>query len=450
MAKSKTPDLGLDSIKDLLVKLSVPAAVGMMVIVIYQMVDTFFIGRWVGTLGIAGISVVAPLVMLVQSIGMAIGMGGASLIARALGGGNPRHACKVLGTQSTITLILTLIAVVLGVVFEEKLLVFFGANGDIYSYAQEYYHIVIFGMPFLTMSIMSNNGIRSEGKAKTAMMSMIIPGVINIILDPIFIVGFEMGMQGAAWATLISYVLGFFYVLHYYLFRDTVLKLRWQDFILDSRIVKETMALGSASFVRQGASSGIAIILNHILFDNGGELSVAVYGVISRLFMLATFPMIGLGQGFLTICSFNYGACNYKRVKEVIYKSIIYGSVINTIIVILVFIFNKELTGLFTKDVDLITESVPAIFGVMTSLPFISIGIISSMYAQAVGKAKDALLLTLNRQVIFRIPFVFLFSHIWGIYGTWGSFFVADIFSLIVAAVYMKIKINRINNYLTQ
>ncbi|KXX72227.1 MATE family efflux transporter [Flammeovirga sp. SJP92] len=444
----ENPDLGKEDIKSLLVKLSVPAATGMMVIVLYQMVDTFFIGRWVGALGIAGISVVAPLVMLIQSIGMAIGMGGASLIARALGAHDPKRAVKILGNQTLLTLGLTLIAVVVGFLFEERLLLFFGANGDIYAYAQEYYAIVIWGMPFLTLSIMSNNGIRSEGKAKKAMMAMIVPGVTNIILDPIFIAGFGLGMQGAAIATLFSYIFGFLYITHYYLFQDTVLKFTAASFVWDAGIIKETLALGTASFARQGSSSIIAILLNHILFDYGGEISVAVYGIISRLFMLATFPIIGLAQGFLTICSYNYGSKDFKRVRKVIYESIKYGMIINTIIVAFIFFFDTELTSLFTKNTELIQQSIPAIYGVMLALPLISIGVISSMFAQALGRAKDALLLTLNRQVLFRIPMVLLFSYFWGLKGTWASFFVSDICSILVSGYYMRDKMSRLNNYI--
>lgn len=434
-------NLGKDPIKSLLIKLSVPAATGMMVIVLYQMADTFFIGRWVGVLGIAGISVVAPLILLIQSIGMAIGMGGASLIARALGANDAKKAVNILGNQTTLTLVLTVIAVIIGLLFEEKLLLFFGANGEIYSYAQEYYAIVIWGMPFLTWSIMSNNGIRSEGKAKIAMMAMIVPGVVNMILDPIFIVGLDMGMKGAAIATLISYILGAFYIIHYYAFRDTILKFTVEAFRFDFEIIRETLALGTASFTRQGASSIIAIILNHLLFEYGGEISVAVYGIISRLFLMATFPIIGLSQGFLTICSFNYGKKDFERVREVIFKTIKYGMVMNTIIVVFIFLFDNELTGLFTDNQELIAQSIPAIYGVMLSMPLITIGIVASMFAQALGKAKDALLLTLNRQVLFRIPFVFLFSYLWGLTGTWISFFISDLCSILVSGYYMKNKI---------
>ncbi|NLR90624.1 MULTISPECIES: MATE family efflux transporter [Flammeovirga] len=450
MSAKSHPDLGVEPIKNLLIKMSVPAAAGMLVMVIYQMADTFFIGRWVGTLGLAGISVVSPLILIIQSIGMAIGIGGSSLISRALGAKNRLVANQILGNQILIVSTLTILAVVLGKIYEEPLLIFFGANGEIYSFAQEYYAIVLWGIPFLTWSIVANNAVRSEGNAKTAMFAMVVPSVINIILDPILIVGLDWGMKGAAVATFISYIIGSVFLFIFFKFGKTELSISLKYLKLKQKYLKEILGLSSASFTRQAASSVIAIILNHILYDHGGEVSVAVYGVISRLYLLASFPMIGLGQGFLTISSFNYGAKKYQRVKDVIVKSIKYGVVINLVIIIIIFIFDEKLTSLFTNDQQLIEESIPAIYGVMTCLPIVTIGIMASMYAQSLGKAKDALLLTLNRQVLFRIPFVYIFSYYWGISGTWLSFFFSDIASILVASIYMRRKVLKLTKYIKQ
>ncbi|ANQ48947.1 MATE family efflux transporter [Flammeovirga sp. MY04] len=438
-------DLGKDNIKQLLFKMSVPAAAGMMVMVIYQMADTFFIGRWVGTLGLAGISVVSPLILMIQSIGMSVGMGGAALISSALGGKNRQKANEVLGNQVIIAVGLTIIAVGIGFFFERELLLFFGANGDIYPYAESYFNIILWGMPFLTWSMVVNNAVRSEGHAKTAMFAMVVPSVCNIILDPIFIIGLDMGMEGAAYATLISYFIGFFFLVIFFLRGKTHLSLASKYLKYQQKIVNEILALGSASFARQAASSVIAIILNHILFEHGGEVSVAVYGVVSRLFLLATFPIIGLGQGLLTICSFNYGAGKYQRVKDTVTNGIKYGVIVNSIIVVLVFCFDEELTSLFTKDQQLIQESIPAMWGVMAALPIITIGITASMFAQALAKARDALLLTLLRQLFFRIPFVYIFSHFWGVTGTWVSFFFSDLVSIAFAAVYLKRELKKLS-----
>lgn len=381
---------------------------------------------------------------MIQSIGMAIGMGGASLISISLGAKNIKGANNVLGNQIIVGGTLTVLAVIVGFFFEKELLLFFGANGDIYPYAESYFNIVLWGMPFLTWSMIVNNAVRSEGHAKTAMFAMVVPSICNIILDPIFIITFDMGMEGAAYATLISYLIGFLFLVFFFIKGNTHLSLSITYLKYKKKIVKEILGLGSASFARQAASSIIAIILNHILFNYGGEVSVAVYGVVSRLFLLATFPIIGLGQGILTICSFNYGAAKYHRVKETVINGIKYGVVINSIITVLLFFFDEPLTGLFTKDQELIKESIPAMWGVMAALPFITVGIISSMYAQALAKARDALMLTLMRQLFFRIPFVYIFSYFWGINGTWFSFFFSDLVSISLAGVYLRRELQKL------
>lgn len=320
MAVSST-ELGNLPIKKLLVKQSVPASIGILFMSVNILIDTIFVGQWIGSLAIAAVSVVLPITFLISSLGMALGIGGSSIISRALGAQNREKALHTFGNQIMMTLSLAITAVVVGQFFSDEVLLLFGANGEIMKPAKEFFIPVLYGVPFLALCMAGNTVIRAEGKPKFAMIAMIIPAFGNIILDIIFIKVLNLGMFGAALATSFSYFMCFAFILWFFIYKSE-LRIHLKHLILDSKIVKEITSLGFVTFARQGVVAILSIILNHILFIHGGEHSVAVYGIISRMLMFALFPILGVTQGFLPIAGYNYGAKQYTRVSESISTSI--------------------------------------------------------------------------------------------------------------------------------
>ena len=255
MAKVSTEELGSEPIGKLLVRQSVPAAIGILVMSLNVLVDSIFVGNWIGSIAIAAINVVLPVSFFIGALGMAIGIGGSSIISRALGAGNKDKALKTFGNQITLTLLATITMVALGLFYVDTLIPAFGGKGAIFDPAKIYYTIVLYGVPFLAICMMGNTVIRAEGKPKFAMIAMIIPSVGNLVMDYVFIYIFDWGMTGAAWATTVGYVLCFGYILYFFLSRDSELKINFSHFGLNKGILKEISSLGFVTLSRQDVTS---------------------------------------------------------------------------------------------------------------------------------------------------------------------------------------------------
>ena len=441
MAVSST-ELGSLDIKQLLIKQSVPAAIGILFMSVNILIDTIFVGQWIGSLAIAAVSVVLPITFLISSLGMALGIGGSSIISRALGANNREKALKTFGNQIMMTLNLAVIAVVIGSFYSEEVLLLFGANGEIMKPAKEFFMPVLYGVPFLALCMMGNTVIRAEGKPKFAMIAMIIPAFSNIILDIIFIKFMDLGMFGAALATSISYFMCFAFILWFFIFKSE-LRLQLKHYFIDLKIVSEIGSLGFVTFARQGVVAILSIILNYTLFIHGGEHSVAVYGIISRMLMFALFPILGVTQGFLPIAGYNYGAKNYVRVSESISTSIKWAAGLATVIFIIILIFAEPIVSVFSTDLDIIKETPNALRIVFGASPIIAIQLIGAAYFQAAGKAVPALLLTLTKQGFFLIPLILILPNYYGIFGVWVSFPIADVLATLVTGYFLKREMNR-------
>lgn len=438
MTRVHSSNLGEQPIGKLLIKQSVPAAIGILVMSLNILVDTIFVGNWIGSIAIAAINVVLPVSFFIAALGMAIGIGGASVISRALGSGNKRKALKTFGNQITITLLLTTILVVGGLVFINDIIPAFGGKGDIFEPAKIYYRVVLYGVPLLALCMMGNTVIRAEGKPRFAMVAMIIPSVGNLVLDYILIYVFDMGMLGAAWATTISYGLCFLYVLWFFVSKNSELKIDLSHFGIDLPILKEISSLGFVTLARQAVVSITYLIMNNILFDLGGETSVAVYAVIARMLMFALFPILGVTQGFLPIAGYNYGAKYYKRVRESINKAILYASVVALFVFGFIMFFSEEIVSVFTQDTAIRSQTPDAMRWVFAAIPIIAAQLIGAAYFQAIGKVVPALLLTLTRQGFFFIPLVLILPQFYGEFGVWVSFPLADLLSTIVTAYFLN------------
>jgi putative MATE family efflux protein len=301
------------------------------------------------------------------------------------------------------------------------------------------------GIPFLALSMMANNNLRAEGKAKVAMVALLIPSVLNILLDYLFIDIMNWGMEGAGWATSISYIGCAVFIAYFYISGKGELKVIPQLFKIDKKIISEIFSIGSVNFVRQGTISLLAIVLNNTLYyygnlegGMGGEIAISVYGLATRMTMFALFPLIGIAQGFMPIAGYNFGAKNYERVSKVINIALTSGVIIASCIGGLLVFGADLIPHIFTKDQKLITFAPNAIFWIFSSTPIIVFHLIPPSFYQAIGKAKPALFLTLIRQGVFLIPLVLILPRYFGIEGVWYSFPISDILSAIICYSFLR------------
>lgn len=438
MAKVTSEDLGTQSISKLLIKQAVPASIGILVMSLNILVDTIFVGHWIGSIAIAAINVVLPVSFFIAALGMAIGIGGSSIISRALGAKNKEKALNTFGNQITLTLLLTITMVIFGLWFVDGIILAFGGKGAIFDPAKIYYKIVLYGVPFLALCMMGNTVIRAEGKPKFAMYAMMLPSVSNLLLDYILINLLGYGMEGAAWATTISYLVCFVFILWFFISKNSELKIGFSHFGLNLGIVREIGSLGFVTLARQAVVSITYLFMNNILFNLGGEISVTAYAIVGRMLMFAMFPVLGITQGFLPIAGFNYGAQNYPRVRESINTAIKYASILATLVFLVLMVFPDAITKMFTTDVDVIKETPSAMRWVFAATPIIAVQLIGAAYFQAVGKAIPALLLTLTRQGFFFIPLILILPQFYGELGVWMSFPIADVLSTLVTAYFLN------------
>ncbi|MEM9679284.1 MAG: MATE family efflux transporter [Bacteroidota bacterium] len=437
MAKVSSQDLGSEPIGKLLIKQAVPASIGILVMSLNILVDTIFVGNWIGATAIAAINVVLPVSFFIAALGMSIGIGGSSIISRALGANNRKKALHTFGNQITLTLSLTISLVILGLVYVDGIIPAFGGKGAIFEPAKIYYTIVLYGIPFLALCMMGNTVIRAEGKPKFAMYAMVIPSVGNLVLDYVFIYIFDMGMHGAAWATTGSYILCLAFIIWFFLSKNSELKLVNCNFKLSRSIVSEVASLGFVTLSRQAMVSITYLLMNNILFDLGGESSVTAYAIVGRMLMFALFPVYGITQGFLPIAGFNYGAEHYKRVRESIITAIKYAALLAAIVFVFLMLFPETITKMFTQDSAVLSETPSAMRWVFAATPIIAVQLIGAAYFQAVGKAIPALLLTLTRQGFFFIPLIVILPNYFGELGVWMAFPISDVLSTIVTALFL-------------
>ncbi len=438
MAKISSQDLGSQPIGKILIKQAVPASIGILVMSLNILVDTIFVGHWIGSTAIAAINVVLPVSFFIAALGMAIGIGGSSIISRALGAETKAKALKTFGNQISLTLLFTVTLVVVGLIYSDSIIVSFGGKGAIFNPAKIYYTIVLYGVPFLALSMMGNTVIRAEGKPKFAMYAMMIPSVSNLLLDYIFINVLDFGMEGAAWATSLSYILCFIYIWWFFLSKHSELKIDWSHFILKASIVSEIGSLGFVTLARQAVVSITYLFMNNILFDLGGETSVTAYAIVGRMLMFAMFPVLGVTQGFLPIAGFNYGAQNYERVRQSINIAIKYAAILSTVIFILLMLFPEAITRMFTTDLRVIEQTPNDMRWVFAATPIIAVQLIGAAYFQSIGKAIPALLLTLTRQGFFFIPLILILPKFYGELGVWISFPISDVLSTLVTAYFLN------------
>lgn len=430
----RTKQLENEKIITLLVRFSVPAIVGMLVNAFYNVVDRIFIGNAVGPLGIAGITVSFPLMVIIMAFGMLVGFGSTSLLSIRLGEKKNEEAERILANGMTLLISGAITLTVLGLLFLEPLLSLFGAGSDVLPYSVSYMRIILIGTIFQAIGFGMNNYIRALGNPKTAMMTMLIGAVINIILDPIFIFVFDWGIQGAALATVISQFISSAWVLYYFFGGASHLKIRAKNIPLNARIVKRSLALGFPPFIMQIASSFLLTIMNRSLKFYGGDIAIAAVGIVLSINMLILMPVIGIKQGVQPIIGYNYGARKYKRVKKTVRMGLVGSFAITLTGFLACMIFPEQIVSLFGREDPAQVEiGARALRIFMSFLPLAGIQIIGAAYFQAVGKPRPATLLSLSRQVLILIPALLILPLYFGLDGIFASIPLADLLAAFLA-----------------
>lgn len=431
--KHQSDRLGKEPVPQLLAKLSIPAMVGMFVMALYNVVDTIYIARSVGTIGVAATSIAFPVQLIIMALAGAVGIGGASVISRRLGEQKTEEANEVFGNVVGIVIIVSLIGVILGFGMLEPILILFGASPTILPYASDYLGIILYGTIFFAFAFAMNNIIRSEGNAKTAMYTMIISAGLNILLTPIFIFGLGWGIKGAAVATVLSQAITVVYLIWYFLSGKSSLTFRLKYLIPNLNLIKQILAIGASAFTRQVSGSIMFIIANHMLIHFGGDLGVAVFGIVHRVIMFTLMPMFGIVQGLLPIVGYNYGANKPNRVSETIMLAMKAATALAFVTFIIMMIFPKQIMLIFTNDPAAIDMGVVALRIMFSLAILIGVQMVAGGVFQALGNAKVALILSMSRQVLFMIPLLLTLPFIFGVHGVWIAFPVADILSFALA-----------------
>jgi putative MATE family efflux protein len=420
--------------------------VGMIANALYNLVDTIFVGRGVGSLAIGALAIAFPLQMLIVAIAQTVGLGAGSAVSRSLGAGEIDRAKYVVGNSFFCIIILSLTVSTIGLTFTEQILIFFGATQSILPYARDYVVVILWGLPFFSFAISSNNLIRAEGNARIAMVSMLIGAIINIFLDPIYIFLFNLGIKGAALATITAQFCSFLYIIRYIYGKETSLKIGLHHLNPYFSIIKEIIVVGLPSFARLSSGSISTLLVNQSLRFYGGDLAIIILGVIIKITRFLFMPMFGVVQGMQPIAGYNYGARQYSRVIEVLKLTIKVLLILSSSLCLLMIIWPATVISIFTNDVQVIQTGIPVMRLMLFSIPVLSIQMTGATLFQALGKARPAIVFSLLRRVLLFIPLIIIlprFTQL-GLLGIWLSYPIADIFSAIITWFFLRNEIQKI------
>lgn len=445
----KELNLGKDKINKLILSFSIPCVISMLINSIYNIVDQIFIGKGVGTLGNAATNVIFPLIIIFNAVAGLIGNGAAANLSLKLGEKNKKAAAKSIGQAVSLTIILSIVISGIAYIFLPQLVYLFGCTESVYKYAVDYGRIIVIGAPFMLIYSSFSSVIRADGSPKYSMIMLVIGAIINIILDPIFIFGFNMGVKGGALATIIGQIVSFVIAI-IYLFKIKSVKLTRNDFKLDKDVFR-ILALGISSFITQATILVLFIFMNNILTKLGAntkfgaDIPLSVYGVISKINSLYISTVLGISIGSQPIIGFNYGAGNKFRVKETIRKVLIINFIIGIIFNLLFVLFPKQITGIFISSND-VSYNLFMEFAVLMCHSFLlvislnALEMTTSIVIQSLGNVVKSTAVTFIRQIILLIPISLILAFVFnkGIYGVLYAGCIADVLCFIITIFIIK------------
>ena len=441
-------ELSEANIGRLMLKYFIPAFIGVFVNALYNIVDRIFIGQGVGAEALSGISVVFPVMLIMMGFGMLIGIGTGVYVSINLGKKEFDKAEKTLGTGFVLMIVVSLLIMVVTYAMKIPVLRSFGSTDKTFQYANDYLNIILAGTIFMTVGFSLNNVIRSEGNARVAMVSMILSSVTNIILDALFIFVFDMGVKGAAYATIISMFILMVWVLIHFRSKRSVVKLHKKNIRIDFGITAEIVAIGMAPFSMQIANSFVQGLLNKKLIVYGGDLAVGAMGIINSVITLIIMIIVAINMASQPIIGFNFGAKSVQRVKDALRISLIAA----TIIAASAFVFVEAIPGiivkLFNNDSEqLYLITVRGLRLVVLAFPIVGFQVVASNFFQSVGKAKLAMFATLFRQVIVLIPLLYVLPEFWEIDGIWLAYPFSDTLSALAVSLILIREWRRLDQF---
>lgn len=445
---NRTKELGTKPIGALLTKYAVPAVIAMTAASLYNIIDRIFIGRIpdVGTLSLSGLAVTFPIINLGAAFGAMVGVGASTLISIKLGQKDTKEAERVLGNLVTLNLIIGTLVGLLGIVFIDPLLYFFGASTNTISYARDYMFIILLGNVVSHMYLGLNSALRSTGHPYAAMTATITGVVTNSILDPIFIFVLGLGIRGAAYATVLAQVVTLLYVLYVLSRRNNIIYLHSGIYRLKKQIIKSILSIGMSPFCMQLCACLVVILINKGLAKHGGDIAIAAYGIVNSITFLFVMAVLGICQGMQPIAGYNFGAQQVQRVNEVLKKSIIFATITMSCSFILCEFIPHLPVMMFTNDPKLTDITINGMKIIVLMSPIVGFQIVVANFFQSIGMAKKSIFISVSRQLVMLVPFLIIFPEFWGTDGVWASIATADGISTFIAAVMLWRYYSNLNN----
>jgi putative MATE family efflux protein len=428
----------------LLLKFSLPAIAGMIVNSLYNLVDRIFVGR-ISDLAMTSLGLSLPFMLMLSAVSSLVGIGASALISIKLGENNKDEAKGLLGNAITLLVGLMLLMTLLGLIFRAPILKAFGASDATMPYAVDYMTVILYGTVFQGIGTGLLNVVRATGHPVKSMVIVLVGTLINIILDPILIFTLDMGISGAAWATIIAQLVTAIMIIQHFLSEKSQIKIEISKLKLHLVSIKSILSIGFASFVMQLSSVVVSIISNNALKTYGGDVAIGAMTIINSVMVLFLMTAMGVTQGAAPIIGFNFGAKRFDRVKQILKLELIAVSSICTMTFILVQAFPVMLSSIFTSEPDLISMASAGMRLLLLMLPLLSAQIVGASYFQAIGEAKKAIFLGLSRQVLLLIPLLLILPQLLGLNGVWASSTLADLISSLIAIVSLKLAFNHLN-----
>ena len=437
--RSSVPvELGTERIGKLLKQYALPAIIAQTASSLYNMVDSIFIGQGVGPLAISGLAVTFPLMNLSAAFGTLVGAGAATMLSVLLGQKNYKAANKVLGNVVSLNIIIGLLFMAVTLMFIDPILYFFGASENTLPYAKEYITIILIGNVVTHLYFGLNAAMRSSGNPKKAMALTIFTVIFNTILDPIFIFVLDMGISGAAWATVLAQTVAMIVVLRHFSDKSRAFHFEKGLFKLDMRVAKDSLAIGLGPFLMNAAACLVTLFINQQMRDYSGDLGIGAYGICNRLIFMFIMICMGLNQGMQPIAGYNYGAKQYSRVKEVFWMTAKFGTVVTLICFAVGMFIPRIAAGIFTHDEALLNMSAEGLRILTIGFPVVGFQMIGTNFFQSLGMVKKSIILSLSRQILFLLPMLYALPLWYGANGVWMSFPISDVLSALLTAILLR------------
>ena len=438
-----------ENLRKLLFKFSLPSVIGMMVAALYNFTDTIYVGKGVGPDAIAGLTIIFPIIVLIIAVTLMTGVGAASIISRFLGKGNPKRALVAAGNSSILNIILNIVFIVIVYFYMENILQFLGASEAVLPYARDYLSIMLWGFILFSLSIHCNKLIMAEGKPRASMYVMLIGAILNIILDPIFIFILDMGVKGAAIATVLSQFLSILFIIVFFWSKGSIYHFNRESFRLDFKILREIITIGFPSFMLAIIGSIMFMVFIKMVWIYGGDQYLTITGIGIRIMDLIFMPIFGISHGFSPIVGFNFGANSYRRVKEVLKEGLIWATAISLVGFILMVAFPQVLISIFTNDPEIIRNGIIPLRIIAILAPLWAFPILGATFFQAIGKAKPALVISITRDLLV-IPAIIIFPKFLDIFGIWLSWPFTDFISIFISGGFLLSEVKKINRMIAR